>query len=217
MSIAKFLLICGILASLLHFGMNIIIPMYFEGYSSAAYTVSELSAIGAPTRPMWVKWAVVYTILLLLFGIGVLKSAGGKRTLRFAGILLIANAVIGAFWPPMHPREVIAAGGGTISDTLHIVWTAICVPLMMLSIGFGAAAFGKAFRWYSAISIVLMLVTGAITGIQSPDMEANLPTPWIGVWERIGLFAYMIWLIVFACLLLKGKRSEARIGLDAHR
>ena len=45
---------CGILSSLLYVVMNVFVAMEWEGYSSASQTVSELSAIGAPRRSLWV-------------------------------------------------------------------------------------------------------------------------------------------------------------------
>jgi hypothetical protein len=42
----------------------------------------------------------------------------------------------------MHHREVIAAGGGTLTDTLHLVWAGITVFLMFVYIAFGAAGPG---------------------------------------------------------------------------
>ena len=57
----KLLLFCGILSSLLYVAMNIVGAMPFEGYSSTSQTISELSAIGAPSRPFWL---VLATILL---------------------------------------------------------------------------------------------------------------------------------------------------------
>ena len=59
----KILLICGIVSSLVYVAMNVFVPMQWEGYSSASQTVSELSAIGAPTRPLWVPLGVAYTCL----------------------------------------------------------------------------------------------------------------------------------------------------------
>ena len=54
-------LICGILSSLLYAGMTVFIAMQWEGYSSASQTVSELSAIGAPTRSLWLAaWRALY-------------------------------------------------------------------------------------------------------------------------------------------------------------
>ena len=42
---------CGIVSSLLCVAMNVFVPMQWEGYSSAFQTISELSAVDAPTRP----------------------------------------------------------------------------------------------------------------------------------------------------------------------
>jgi len=203
LTLLKGLLISGIMASLLYISMNVFIPMRYAGYNSFSQTVSEISAIDAPTRPLWVVWASVYSMLLIAFGIGILLSASRSRPLRIVGILMIVHAVIGIFWPPMHQREFLAAGGKSLTDTLHIVWTFITVPLFMLEIGFGAAAFGKRFRWYAVATIVVMIFFGMLTGMASPQMEANLPTPWLGVWERIIIGAFMIWVIVFAVKLLQ--------------
>ena len=126
----KILLICGILSMLWYIVVNIIIPPLYPGYEIRSQTVSELSAIDVPTRTLWVILAAVYTLLVATFGWGVLKSAGKKRFLRLAGILLIVYGLIGLAWPPMHQREVLAAGGGTLTDTLHIAFTMVAVLLM---------------------------------------------------------------------------------------
>ena len=89
---------CGILSSLLYVVMNVFVAMEWEGYSSASQTVSELSAIGAPTRPLWVPLGFAYTLLVAAFGWGVLASARRNRPLRVAGGLLVAYGVIGLAW-----------------------------------------------------------------------------------------------------------------------
>lgn len=207
----KILLICGILSSLLYAGMNIFVAMQYEGYNAASQTVSELSAIGSPTRPLWVSLAILYSLLMVAFGWGVWKSAGQNRRLRIAAGVMIINAVIGLFWPPMHQREVLAAGGGTLTDTLHIVFTMITIPLFLLAIGFGAAAFGKRFRIYSILTILVLILFGVLTGLASPRMEANLPTPWMGVWERISISAYMLWVVILAAVLLRSEKREGSL------
>src|ERR1700688_2105751 len=85
--IRKILLICGILSSLLYVAMNVLVAMQWEGYSPVSQTISELSAIGAPTRSLWVLPAAFYTVLVTAFGWGVWKSAPSGRL------------------PPMHVRE----------------------------------------------------------------------------------------------------------------
>ena len=87
--VRKLLLVCGILSSLLYVAMNVIGAMQFESYSSVSQTVSELFAIGAPSRPLWVALGIVYDLLVIAFGLGVWASAGGKRALRIVGRLLI--------------------------------------------------------------------------------------------------------------------------------
>lgn len=214
------LLVCGILSSLLYVAMNILGAMRYEGYSSASQTVSELSAIGAPTRPLWVLLGIAYTLLMTAFGWGVWESARRNPPLRVVGGLLIADGVIGLAWPPMHQRAVLATGGGTLTDTLHIVWTMITVLLMLLAIGFGAAAFRKRFRLYSIATIVILFAFGALTGLDAPRIQANLPTPWAGVWERINISVFLLWVLVLAITLLRvrdtapsdgfGGRSDSR-------
>ncbi len=108
----------------------------------------------------------------------------------------------------MHLREVIASGGGTLTDTLHIVWATVTLLLMMALMGFGTAGMSKPFRLYTLITWIIFLICGIITFSYAKDMEANLPTPWMGVWERINIGAFMLWIIVFAVVLLKRLETQ---------
>jgi hypothetical protein len=202
-------LACGIASSLLYAAMNVFVAMQWDGYSSASQTVSELSAIDAPTRPLWMLLALAYSMLVAAFGWGVWTSAGRNRRLRLVGVLIVANAVIGAAWPPMHQREVLAAGGGTLTDTLHIVWTIVTNIVFMLQLGLAAAAFGTRFRIYSVATVVMLIVFGVLTAMDAPGVEANLPTPWIGVWERSGIGVFMVWVVVFATALLRARDTAS--------
>jgi hypothetical protein len=206
--VRRALLLCGILSSLLYAAMNVFVAMHWQGYSSISQTVSELSAIDAPTRPLWVPLGIAYTLLVAAFGVGVWQSAGRNRPLRIVGALMIASGIIGLGWPPMHQRAVLAAGGGTLTDTLHLVWSGMTVLLFILEIGFGAAALGKRFRVYSTITMVVLVVFGALVGMNAPKVGANLPTPWIGVWERINIGAFLLWVVVLAIALLRVPQTD---------
>lgn len=200
----SFLLICGILSSLLYAAMNVFIPMRWDGYSSASQAVSELAAIGAPTRALWVFLGTIYTLLFAAFGWGVWRAAEGNRFLRLAGAVMIVDGFIGLFWPPMHLRGT----GLSLTDTLHIVWTIATLVLMMLAIGFAAVALGRRFRLYSVVTIVIFVVFGVLTGLDGPRIAANLPTPWVGVWERINIGAFLLWVVVLAVALLRTRRAS---------
>jgi hypothetical protein len=107
----------------------------------------------------------------------------------------------------MHQREVLAAGGATMTDTMHLVLAGITVLLFLLSLGFGAASFGKGFRIYSIATIILLAIFGGLTALDAPRVEADLPTPFAGVWERINTGVYLVWVIVLAIILLNQKQS----------
>lgn len=199
----KILLACGMFSMLWYVVINIIVPMRYPGYDVASQTVSELSAIDAPTRPLWVALCIVYSLLLLAFALGVWYSAYGNGKLQTVAIVIFFDAVLGFFWPPMHQREIIAAGGGTLTDTLHLVWAFVHLTLMLLMIGFGASALGKEFRIFSVVIVLIFILFGILTTIESRGIEANLPTPYVGIWERINIGAYMIWVIVFVIMLMR--------------
>lgn len=208
--ITRILLSCGIVSSLFYLFMNVFVPLKYEGYNSASQTISELSAIDAPTRDLWVALGVIYALLTFVFGLGILRSTPRKRSLRITGILMMFHGVTGMLWPlfPMHQRQVLAAGGGSITDTMHIVLSAFTVLLMMVMIGISSIAFGNKFKVFSFVTIVLLVCFGALTGLNSPDMEANRPTPWMGVWERISIGVYMVWVMVLAGILLAFNRRK---------
>ena len=206
----KALLACGIASSLLYGAM--IGAIRFEGYSRISQTPSELTAIGAPTRSLWMLLGSIYTVLVMAFGWSVWKSAGRSRPLRAVGALMLAYGSLGLLWPfaSMHQREVLAAGGGTLSDTMHVVLGGVTVLLMFVAMGVAATAFGKRFRLYSIASIVVVVAFGALTFWDAPRIQANLPTPWVGLWERINISVFLLWVVVLATVLLRGGAGRSR-------
>jgi hypothetical protein len=204
----KTLLFCGLASSLLYAAM--IWAIRYEGYSPISQVPSELTAIGAPTQALWARLGWIYTLLITAFGVGVWRSASENRAVRIVGGLILAYGSLGLLWPfaPMHQREVLAAGGGTPSDTLHQVLAALTVFLMFLAIGFGAAAFGKRFHLYSIVTIVVLLLFGGLTFLEAPRLHMNLPTPWIGLWERINISVFLLWGVVLAVVLWRPVRAQ---------
>jgi len=206
----KPLLFCGIASSLLYALM--IWAIRYEGYNLISQVPSELTAIGAPTQALWARLGWIYTVLVTAFGLGLWKSAGGNRPLRIVAGLILAYASLGLLWPfaAMHQREVLAAGGATWSDTAHVVLGGVTVFLMFLAIGFGAAAFGKPFRLYSIATIVVLLVFGGLTFLEAPRLQANLPTPWIGLWERINISVFLLWVVMLGAVLWRTGRPQGQ-------
>jgi hypothetical protein len=205
----KALLGCGIVSSLVYVAANVIGARRWRGYSSTSQTVSELSAIGAPSRSVVVPLLSTHGALVIPFGAGVWESAGRKRALRVTGALLVGLGASDLSAPlfPMHRREALARGEGSRTDTMHIVLTGVNSLLILLAIGCGSTAFEKRFRLYSVATILVLVVTGGLTATQASRLEANLPTPWAGLMERISIGGYLLWQVVLATVLMRPRAS----------
>ncbi len=197
------LLICGILSSVLYVSADIAAAISWHSYSYVDQSISELFAIGSPVK--WIFGLVPYSPLILAFGIGVLWSAGRKRALRITGALIFLYGVAseaGSHFP-MHLRGAT----GSLTDTMHIICTIALVLFMFLFVGFGATADGRWFRLYSVGTIIVLLVCGGLAGAQGPRIAADLPTPWLGVEERMNVYSAMLWVSMLAAVLLVGDKG----------
>jgi multimeric flavodoxin WrbA len=184
--------------------------MQWESYRSVSQTISELSAIGAPTRSLWIPFAVLYTLLVTAFGWGVWTTARGSRPLRVVGVLMLGYGLSGFAWffAPMHLR----GNEATLTDVMHLVLGGVTSVLYMLALGFGAAALSRRFRLYSLATMAVLVVTGILTGLEAPGVGQNGPTPWIGVWERISIGSAMLWLAVLAVALLRARQERTPLA-----
>lgn len=190
--------------------------MRWEGYNSTTQTVSELFAIDSPSRSFVVPLFLLHDMLLITFAVGLRRTAQEKRALHVVAFFLVVIGAVGlvatSFFP-IHLRGV----EGTLTDTLHGILTAVIVLFIVLAIGFGARAFGELFCVYSAVTLVTLLVFGALAGMDAPRVAANEPTPWLGIFERINIGGYLLWLLVLAVALLRTTSLQTAAGPAAAR
>jgi hypothetical protein len=204
------LLACGIVYALLYPIVNdVIAATLYDGYSRMSQAVSELSATGAPTHAFLTAVGPVFSLLLIGFGLGIWRSAHGKRSLRIAGALVIAHGAMSFLWVlgPMSQRDVIAAGGATSADTLHLVLSAATGLFVAAYVATTAVGFGWAFRLYSAVTIATAFVFGLLSA-QVDELAAGAPTPYMGLLERIGIGAWLVWMAVVATVLWRTNRAR---------
>lgn len=198
----KALLLGGILSPLVYATADFVAGMRWETYRFRDYTISELGATGAPTRTLFAALLVPAYLLLVAFGAGVWRSAAGRRNVRIVGGLLSAFAVLGLTvgqFVPMRPRGTEQG----LSGALHLGEGLVAMALILAAMSMAATVFGRGFRWYTIATIGLMLVFGAWSGMDAPRIEAGLPTPWVGVRERIFWYGYHLWFAVLALRLLR--------------
>ncbi|MBX7159987.1 MAG: DUF998 domain-containing protein [Acidimicrobiia bacterium] len=216
-SVVIVLLACGIGYAVLWPFMNDVVAASLNpGYNHMTQAISELSATAAPTRTMLRAMAPVFTVLMVAYGVGVWMAAHGRRSLEVAGAVLAAFGFTGLMWLPfpMTSRtEMVAGAAMTANDVGHIVLTVLTIVLILCQIGFGAAALGTRFRIYSAATAVMVLVFGAMTGMEAPGTALD-DTPHMGLYERISTGAWLVWLAVFAIALIRRELRRQRQGFE---
>src|SRR5687768_6204406 len=199
-SITRTLLFCGVAASAVYVSNDLINAALHPGYSMRDQAISELSAVGSPTKRLWEVIGAVYGILMIAFAIGVLRLPARGRALRATGWLLFAFAMTGALWAifPMHER----GADGNWRDVGHIVMSEVSVLLVLSYIGDGGFALRNRFLLYSLATFTVFVVTAGMTFAFAPRLVANEPTLWLGLIERVMIYSYLLWVAVFATGLL---------------
>jgi hypothetical protein len=180
------------------------------GYSSIDQTISELSAVGAPARPFLAIVGIIWPLLLAAFGAGVWRAAAAaavdRRTpLRIMGAVLVAHGLFSSLWYlfPMSQRQDIVAGTTSAHDVGHLAMAAGTVLFIVVELVLGAVALGRWFRIYSIASAVTILVFGAMTSAQVSNIADARATPFVGVYERVNVGSWMLWLAVLAVTLIR--------------
>lgn len=57
--------------------------------------------------------------------------------------------------------------------------------------------------------MVLLVAFGVLTFLYGPRIAANLPTPRVGVFERINVGVFLVWIVVLATTLLRVRETSA--------
>ena len=196
------LLVCGVISSVFYIAaIDVLAPIVHPAYHSyTSQMVSELFALGAPTRALLVLPMVLYNLLVFAFGAGVWASARGRRARVLTAASLIGYGVcstIGLLLAPMELRGV-----GISEQTLLHIWDTVLQGVFIaLVLAFGAFAHGARFRLYSFATLAACVVFGALASVEAAQGSMR----WIGLTERLNIYAWMLWLAVLALSLLPNR------------
>ena len=86
------------------------------------------------------------------------------------------------------------------------------VTVDCLKVRGAAAALGTRFRVYSITTMVVLVAAGVLTSLDAPRIQADLPTPWVGVWERINIGVFLAWVVALAITLLRARETLSAAG-----
>jgi hypothetical membrane protein len=210
--VRKILLGCGIVSSVLYVVSDVVGSLRYPGYRYTEQQFSELLAAGSPVRPLMIVLnGIPYGLLVAAFAVGVWKSARPERARRITAAMLlgyVAAGMAGGLIFNMNTREALAAGERGLRNALHPPATMVMSLFFVLAMFFGAKLLGRRFRYYTYASIAILIVFGILTSLQAGQMVANEPTPWMGITERVNIYASMLWVAVLAIGLLLAQKSE---------
>lgn len=201
------LLVCGVLVPLVYAVADVVAGWAAPGYSFRDQAISELAAVGAASRPLFSVFLVVVYALMMAFGLGVAQAARGRRHLRVVAGLLIGFGflalAVGQF-VPMQPR----GSDQGLTGALHLIEGAAAMLIVLTAMVLAAMALNRRFRFYTYVTIAVVLGFGTWSALDAPRVEAGLATPWLGVKERVFWYAYQLWFAVLAVTLLRERPLE---------
>lgn len=203
----RVLLMAGIAAVVIYVVGDLLSALLYDGYSYLDQAISELSAFGSPVRPLMVTVILIHDVLVLAFGVGVLR-ASSRKSLSWVGGLLIAIGVTGLPTHTIWPMSSRGMAGG-FNDTMHIVLSAVFSVLVVAAMMLSAVAYRGWFRLYAIATIVVVVGFGMASSFAMRGIARN-DTPWVGGFERINAYAYFAWLIVLAVTVMRRELPAMR-------
>jgi len=209
-AVDELLLLAGVAAVVGYAIRDVLSGVLYDGYSWADQAISELSAFGSPVRPLMVAVILVHNVLLLAFGVGILRVAT-RRSLRWIGILQVVDLVIvglttHTIWA-MSSRDLETG----FNDTMHIASSAVFSVLVVAMMVLSAVAYRGWFRAYAVATVAVVMGFGMASAVAMQGIEQN-DTPWAGAFERINAYAYFAWLAVLALMVVRHELPRGRGG-----
>ena len=134
-------------------------------------------------------------LLVFLFALGVWTS-GERRPVRLTAAALFGYGAISSAGLRLTPMD-LRAEGLTEGSIVHIWATILQGISIALALALGAFVHGVRFRAYSFVTLLLCLGLGAWAGVQ-----AEQESPWLGLTERVSIYAWMLWVAVLAVCFL---------------
>ncbi len=201
--VRKIFLVCGMLIPFTYILMYVLGGALRPGYNHIVDSVSELLSPGAPNRVLITGIDLIYGLLHILFGIGVLQvfqNSENKSLIGSIGIWMIVGAGIAIIGTAIFPQD---AGGAppTIQGKIHLILVfGALLPFSLLSalligIWFKKAGIFPGFTLYTFISFGLMVILGGLGASMAGSST-------MGLGERLSAIAIHQWMFGFALTLL---------------
>lgn len=189
----------GILSPLFYLAAVVIGGILWPEYSHIRQPISELSADFAPNMLAVDLLFFLANLSGLLFGIGVfiLGSREKRKIVKAVGSLLIISGVVSLLFY-FFPQDPIGAKL-TFKGLVHFILAGASSILTMAIVFTSTYAF-KFIKKFSMVMGFMIVISGFFTVYAATNLPAIF-----GIFERITIGSYMLWLFTVSITLVKSK------------
>jgi len=201
----KFYPLFGIIGPIIYVLAVIMGDLIRSDYNFIYNTISELTLTNAPNLLLISILFGIYNFSLLIFGTGAFldKEIDNSKKYKISTLMIAIIGILGLLllFFPQDPRNTPL----TFQGTIHIAIAGITslftlISVLLIGLNFRKDEKMKTFSIYSFISFIVILISGGVAAISVGSNSA-----FGGLFERITIFAFMLWVIAFSYLIIKNK------------
>jgi uncharacterized protein DUF998 len=180
----KTVLIAALIAAVLFIATDLLGLVRWKGYDYIHQSISDLTAVGSPTRSWAIPLTLGHNLALLIAGVAIWLLPGRNIALRITASLLMVTAIA---WlgGQLFPNQV---GETPARSSPIVILGATAVVASVLMIAFGAAAFSG---WFRVVSIGVLAAFAVLTVLGF--LQAS---PRVGLQERVLSYVMLGWMIL---------------------
>jgi len=192
----RFLSLSGLIAPILFVFTTILGGAIRPGYSHMSDTVSELFSPGSPNRFLLTTLHTLFAVLLVLFGIGILKFVQRYEKSKRIGIIgasaFIAMAVLNIMTATIFPQDPWGSPS-TFFGEMHIILSGVIsilsiLYILLIGIWFHRTGISPFFGWYSIATLAAVMLTAGW-------FMSSIGSPLMGLSERVTILVGFQWTV----------------------
>ena len=186
-------------------------PLAYPGYDWMSQAVSDLGASSAPSLALWHQLAALYSPAALVCIMMVCVAIRGKlnKTLRLGIYLWAIMAWVSTAGFGWFPLSESGMDGRAFQDTMHLIVTAVVVPLSIASL---IAIMIGGYRKKRFVSLAMCATIALALVFIGPIGFAVAPPEYFGLFQRFSnLIAANGFTMALGIYLFMGKLDNKRI------
>ena len=188
--------ILGVLFYVLHVFLG---QAAYPGYRAASQAVSELSAIGAPSRMVALLFFSLYSLCMIVFALGLWMLFRDRisGTFSIGCLLLLGTYVVSwigcLFFPPAQSLAT-----GFWKNVAHLILNGGVMLFSVAALLFIGLGVWKRYRWLSLFSFfaIFMVITGMV-------LSGLVGQMYVGAAQRISAFALVLYDLLLAVWMMR--------------